>query len=157
MTTVGKQKSQCSIVQNIYFKQIYIKKPITLLTEWKQKYHLTLTWINRVYVYMFEQIRAVWSGSMLVAISYRVWKRTAWILIWLRGGAGWSVSMLVANPLCWFCHDAAQIKVKLCFMESTLSYDRYKTIYIMTSACGNVVPRSIKHYIFHWNVIKIAT
>jgi hypothetical protein len=23
--------------------------------------------------------------------------------------AGWSGSMLVANPLCWFCHDAAQI------------------------------------------------
>jgi hypothetical protein len=25
------------------------------------------------------------------------------------GCAGWSGSMLVANPLCWFCHDAAQI------------------------------------------------
>jgi hypothetical protein len=23
--------------------------------------------------------------------------------------AGWSGSMLVANPLCWFCHDAAHI------------------------------------------------
>jgi hypothetical protein len=23
--------------------------------------------------------------------------------------AGWSGSMLVANPLCWFCHGAAQI------------------------------------------------
>jgi hypothetical protein len=26
-----------------------------------------------------------------------------------RGCAGWSGSMLVANQLCWFCHDAAQI------------------------------------------------
>jgi hypothetical protein len=26
-----------------------------------------------------------------------------------RGGAGWSGSMLVANPLCWFCLDAAQM------------------------------------------------
>jgi hypothetical protein len=30
------------------------------------------------------------------------------ILIRLRGCAGWFGSMLVANPLCWFCRDAAQ-------------------------------------------------
>jgi hypothetical protein len=24
--------------------------------------------------------------------------------------AGWSGSMLVANPLCWFCRDAAHIR-----------------------------------------------
>jgi hypothetical protein len=51
------------------------------------------------------RLRAVWSGSMLFAISfstcYRDCKRTAWILIRLRGCAGWSGSMLVANPLCW--------------------------------------------------------
>jgi hypothetical protein len=51
-------------------------------------------------------IRAVWSGSTLFAISFstcnRVCKRTAWILIRLRG---WS--MLVANALCLFCRDAA--------------------------------------------------
>jgi hypothetical protein len=29
------------------------------------------------------------------------------------GCAGWSGSMLVANALCWFCHDAAQIILKL--------------------------------------------
>jgi hypothetical protein len=50
---------------------------------------------------------------MLFAISfssgYRVCKRTAWIFIRLRGCAGWSGSMLVANPLCWFCHGAAHI------------------------------------------------
>jgi hypothetical protein len=53
---------------------------------------------------------------MLFAISfstcYRVGKRTAWILIRLRGCAGWSGSMLVANALCWFCHDVAQICFK---------------------------------------------
>jgi hypothetical protein len=32
-------------------------------------------------------------------------------LIRLRGCAGWSGSMLVANPLCWFCHDAAHIVI----------------------------------------------
>jgi hypothetical protein len=30
----------------------------------------------------------------------------------LHGCAGWSGSMLVANALCWFCHDAAQMMVK---------------------------------------------
>jgi hypothetical protein len=59
------------------------------------------------------RIRAVWSGSMLFAISfstcYRICTRTAWMLIRLRGCAGWSGSMLVANPLCFFCHDAAHI------------------------------------------------
>jgi hypothetical protein len=53
------------------------------------------------------RIRAVWLGSMLFAISFstcnRVGKRTAWILIRLRG------SMLVANPLCWFSHGAAHL------------------------------------------------
>jgi hypothetical protein len=60
------------------------------------------------------RIRAVWSGSMMFTISfstcYRVCKRTTWILIRLHGSAGWSGSMLVANALCWFCRDAAQIK-----------------------------------------------
>jgi hypothetical protein len=43
---------------------------------------------------------------MLFAVSfstcYMVCKGTAWILIGLRGYAGWSGSMLVANALCWF-------------------------------------------------------
>jgi hypothetical protein len=37
--------------------------------------------------------------------------RTACILNRLRGCAGWSGSMLVANALCWFCHAAAHILV----------------------------------------------
>ncbi|XP_060607680.1 DNA repair protein complementing XP-A cells homolog [Ruditapes philippinarum] len=48
--------------------------------------------------------------SILFAFSFstcnRVCRRTAWILIRLRGCAGWSRSMLVPNPLCWFCHGA---------------------------------------------------
>jgi hypothetical protein len=52
-------------------------------------------------------------GSMLFTVSFstcnRVGKRTAWILIRLRGCAGWSGSMLVANPLCWFCHDTTHM------------------------------------------------
>jgi hypothetical protein len=59
------------------------------------------------------RIHAFWSGSMLFAISFstcnRVCQRTAWILIRLRGSAGRSGSMLVANALRWFCHGAAQI------------------------------------------------
>jgi hypothetical protein len=59
------------------------------------------------------RICAVWSGSMLFAISfstcYRVCKWTAWILIRLRGCAGWSGSMLVANPLCSFCYGTAHL------------------------------------------------
>jgi hypothetical protein len=39
----------------------------------------------------------------------RVCKRTAWILIRLRGCTGWSGFMLVANAQCWFCHSTAQI------------------------------------------------
>jgi hypothetical protein len=68
------------------------------------------------------RLRAVWSGSMLFAISFStcnwVCKRTAWILIRLRECAGWSGSMLVANALRWFCRDVAQIsnkQVKKCF------------------------------------------
>jgi hypothetical protein len=55
---------------------------------------------------------------------YRVCKRTAWILIGLRGCAGWSGSMLVANPLCWFCHDTAHfcvasyIEADSCYKEA---------------------------------------
>jgi hypothetical protein len=32
------------------------------------------------------------------------------LVIRMRGCAGWSGSMLVANPLCWFCRDAAHIE-----------------------------------------------
>jgi hypothetical protein len=35
--------------------------------------------------------------------------RSAWILVRLRGSAGWSESMLAANTLGWFCRDAAQM------------------------------------------------
>jgi hypothetical protein len=63
------------------------------------------------------QTSAVWSGIMLFAISFsscnRVCKRTAWILIRLSGWAGWSGSMLVSNPFCWFCHGTAQIMVTI--------------------------------------------
>jgi hypothetical protein len=63
-----------------------------------------------------DKTNAVWSGFMLLAISFstcnRVGKRTAWIQTRLRGCAGWSRSMLVANALCWFCHYAAHIKNK---------------------------------------------
>jgi hypothetical protein len=59
----------------------------------------------------------VWSGSMLFAISFstckRIGKRTAWILIRMPGCAGWSGSMLVANPLYWFCNDTAHMRYSL--------------------------------------------
>jgi hypothetical protein len=62
--------------------------------------------------------------QMLFAISfltcYRICKRTAWILIRLRGCAGWSGSMLVANTLCCFCHDAAQIYIFTPFLPLNL-------------------------------------
>jgi hypothetical protein len=64
--------------------------------------HLPPAWIQTSL-----HIRAVWSGSMLFAISFstcnRDCKRTAWILIrlvWIHAGA---------NALCWFCHGAAHI------------------------------------------------
>jgi hypothetical protein len=72
---------------------------------------LKVNCLTEPFIYIFSEINYIWSGSMLFAISfftcYRVCKRTAWILIRLRGCAGWSGSMLVANPLCWFCRDAA--------------------------------------------------
>jgi hypothetical protein len=40
--------------------------------------------------------------------------RPAWIQTSLRIRAAWSGSMLVANPVCWFCHDAAQMLVFGC-------------------------------------------
>jgi hypothetical protein len=44
-----------------------------------------------------------------LSVCNRVGKQTSWMLIRLRGCAGWSGSMLVANPLCWFCHGTAQL------------------------------------------------
>jgi hypothetical protein len=46
-------------------------------------------------------------------------KRTAWILIRLRG---WFGSMLVANPLCWFCHGAAPISSIYFENDKTITY-----------------------------------
>jgi hypothetical protein len=62
---------------------------------------------------------------------YRVCKRTAWILIRLRGCAGWSGSMLVANPLCWFCRDAAHIFVKKvsCCMCFSINIRNHSLLY----------------------------
>jgi hypothetical protein len=48
------------------------------------------------------------SVSLLV-IGLVLGKRTTWFLIKLRGCAGWTGSMLVANALCWFCRDAAHM------------------------------------------------
>jgi hypothetical protein len=84
-------------------------------------------------------IRAVWSGSMLFAISFstcnRVCKRTAWLLIRLRGCAGWSGSMLVANALCWFCRDAAHIFLR-CKNLSRLGFLEHVKVLIHTMFKG---------------------
>jgi hypothetical protein len=54
-------------------------------------------------------------GSLLFAYQlyykWRNWQRITLILIRLRGCAGWSGSMLVANALRWFCRDAAQLLI----------------------------------------------
>jgi hypothetical protein len=78
------------------------------------------------------RIRAVWSGSMLFAFSFytcnRVGKRTA--LIRPCGCAGWSGSMLVANALCWFCHDEAHfntLKMKRIKIDLTCSVKIFRT------------------------------
>ena len=39
--------------------------------------------------------------------------RTAKTLIRLGGCPGWSESSLGAQPLCWFCHEAAQIRMTI--------------------------------------------
>jgi hypothetical protein len=84
-------------------------------------------------------ISAVWSGSMLFAISlstcYSVCKRMAWILIRLRGCACWYGSMLVANALCCFCHGAAHMWNWL-NKNSNFGIVSYSTSYI----CPKKVP-----------------
>jgi hypothetical protein len=86
------------------------------------------------------RIRAVWSGSMLFAISfstcYRVCKRTAWILIRLRGCAGWSGSILVANPLCWFCRDAAHLFCKHLFVYVSV---KIQTMILLKSVSSRIL------------------
>jgi hypothetical protein len=65
------------------------------------------------------RIRAVWSGSMLFATSRETdseqhgsWSDCA--------DAGWSGSMLDANPLCWFCRDAAHVMfIYLCMTRAS--------------------------------------
>jgi hypothetical protein len=84
---------------------------------------------------------------MLFAISLstcnRVGKRTSWILIRLRGCAGWSGSMLVANALCWFCHDAAHI-------VSRRTDKTYSSIHI----CRNILD-DFKNYNQIWYKLTI--
>jgi hypothetical protein len=92
-----------------------------------------------------SRVRAVWSESMLFAISFsicnRVCKRTEWILVRLRGRAGWSGSMLVANALCWFCRDAAQMYLKVKYWE----VNKENNLHIAKSTCSPCkLPKVIK-------------
>jgi hypothetical protein len=66
----------------------------------------------------------------------RVGKGTAWILIRLRRCAGWSGSMLVANPFCWFCRDAAQIMMlHLTIQISTYKKAKFYNCYFLPLSC----------------------
>jgi hypothetical protein len=61
--------------------------------------------LRPAWIHSSLRIHAVWSGSMLFAISFstcnRVYKRTAWILIRLRGCAGWSGCKRTMLVLSW--------------------------------------------------------
>jgi hypothetical protein len=99
----------------------YIYRGTLFKYRWSEKFSINnLTtfklyaeWLLSLPQYDKTNICAVWSGSMLFAISFstcnRVCKLTAWILIRPWGCAGWSGSMLVANALSWFCHGGAHI------------------------------------------------
>jgi hypothetical protein len=45
------------------------------------------------------------------------------------GCAGWSGSMLVANPLCWFCHGVAQIVSSKTVITSE-SFQNYLILFV---------------------------
>jgi hypothetical protein len=102
------------------------------------------------------RLHAVWSGSMLFAFSFstcnRVCKRTAWILIRLRGCAGWSGFMPVTKALRWFCRDAAHLyQLSFCsslchFVISAIDYNRHW--------CFITKYHIITWYIEVWDVIK---
>jgi hypothetical protein len=97
----------------------HLSRPTTQISEEEKttiKFIIwAASWQNQHSGFATSLIRAVWSGSMLFAISfftcYRVCKRTAWMPIRLRGCEGWSGSMLVANALCWFCRDVAHFYI----------------------------------------------
>jgi hypothetical protein len=100
------------------------------------------------------RICAVWSGSMLFAISFstfsRVDKQTAWILIRLRECADWSGSMLVAYALCWFCHDMAQIYFCTCINCIIL-----QCYYFWSCISAEILNLYIVLFVFHQLQMKL--
>jgi hypothetical protein len=93
--------------------------------KFEQSISLILSFQN-----VWESLARLLSGSMLFAYQlyymWRNWERTAWILIRLRGCAGWSGSMLVANALCWFCRDVAHFY--FLFKAASLLTSKYFTV-----------------------------
>jgi hypothetical protein len=71
----------------------------------------------------------------MFAISFstcnRLGKRTEWILIRLRGCAGWSGSMVVANALCWFCRDEAQMLLDAFYALVDILFDTIQLFLII--------------------------
>ena len=57
---------------------------------------------------------------------------TAKTLIRLGGCPGWSKSSLGAHPLCWFCHEAAQITQLLCLYKCYIIV--YNVFYVILVA-----------------------
>jgi hypothetical protein len=100
------------------------------------------------------RIRAVWSGSMLFAISfstcYRVCQRTAWILIRLRG-------------LSWFCRDAAHLLIlrliyrfqgmRSFFLQRRSVYYRKGVTFSIEYWLGSI--DSLGHFFFRSNHLAI--
>jgi hypothetical protein len=110
----SKKKNLTELLFNCIIKEEGISIWSCYKLRWYELRHdkTNIMGLRTAWIQTSLRLRAVGSGSMLFAISfstfYRVCKRTAWILIW-----GWSGPMLVANPLCWFCHDAAHIMILL--------------------------------------------
>jgi hypothetical protein len=84
---------------------------------------------------------------MLFAIRFftcnRVCKRTAWILIRLRGCAGWSGSMLVANALCWFCRDVAHLSITAPDQQPPPSYEAINSTAVRLNWKGPDYPNGL--------------
>jgi ABC-type microcin C transport system permease subunit YejB len=47
--------------------------------------------------------------------------------------------MLVANPLCWFCHDAAQISLKKSFFKITTMLQAINITHVPVALLGGLL------------------
>ena len=82
-----------------------------------------------------ESLRCALNGQLRTQAFFM---RTANTLIRLGGCPGWSESSMGAQPHFWFCHEAAQLFLKVCGCHTLVSYELSYKMSVQTSITCNV-------------------